>query len=181
MKINDGCVIWIMGLAGSGKSTIGKELYKEIKKLIPNVIYLDGDELRDILGFYGYDKQSRIEIAIKRSKIANFLSKQGIVVIVTTISLFNEIYEFNRKTIKNYIEVYIKCSINELIKRDQKGLYSAKNNGKINNIVGIDINPDKPNPMIEIDNTEKKYANYKAKIILKSKIISSNNNFIKSF
>lgn len=150
--INNGYVIWIMGLAGSGKTTIGKHLYNEIKKTIPNVVYLDGDELRDILGFHGYDKQSRIDMAIKRSKIANFLSKQGMIVIVTTISMFKEIYEFNRKNINNYNEIYIKCCMNELIKRNQKGLYG----GGFSNVVGVDIEIDEPNADITLTNINHK-------------------------
>ena len=147
---NNGYIIWIMGLAGSGKTTIGKNLYNEIKKNIPNVVYLDGDELRDIIGFHEYDKQSRIDVAIKRSKIANFLSNQGIIVIVTTISMFKEVYEFNRSNIDNYIEVYIECSMDELIKRNQKGLYSSGSS----NVVGIDIDIDIPNCDIKLINTK---------------------------
>ena len=70
-------------------------------------MYLDGDELRDLLGAYGYDKQGRIEVALKRSAFAHFLSSQGLVVVVTTISLFDEVYAYNRKTLQNYLEIYV--------------------------------------------------------------------------
>ena len=83
VKNGKGLVLWLCGLAGSGKSTIGKALYEKIKQEIPNVVYLDGDELRDLLGAYGYDKQGRIEVALKRSAFAHFLSSQGLVVVVT--------------------------------------------------------------------------------------------------
>lgn len=62
-------------------------------------------------------------LAIKRSKFAKFLNDQGMIVIIITISMFDEIYTFNRQNFKNYFEVYIKCDIQELIKRDQKSLY----------------------------------------------------------
>lgn len=118
----NGGVIWITGLAGSGKSYIAEALYKKLKEKYNNIIYLDGDELRDLLEHYGYDKQSRIDMSIKRSKFAHFLSSQNMLVIVSAISMWNEIYEHNKKTLKNYFEIYIKCDFEELKKRDKKKL-----------------------------------------------------------
>ncbi|WP_139470629.1 adenylyl-sulfate kinase [Campylobacter armoricus] len=146
-------VIWLTGLAGSGKSTIGKALYEKIKQKYKNIIYLDGDELRDLLGYYGYDKQSRIDMALKRSQFAKFLNDQDMIVVVTTISMFNEVYEYNRQNLKNYFEIYIKCSMEELIKRDQKGLYTKALNDKIKEVVGIDIKFDEPKAHFVLDNT----------------------------
>lgn len=93
-------IIWLNRLTGSGKSTIGKALYEKIKEKNKNIIYLDGDELRDLLGYYGYDKKGRIDIALKRAKFAKFLNEQGMIVVVTTISMFNEIYRYNRENFK---------------------------------------------------------------------------------
>ncbi|MBT0830526.1 adenylyl-sulfate kinase, partial [Campylobacter lari] len=80
-------VIWLTGLAGSGKSIIGKALYEKLKNEHKNIVYLDGDELRDLLGHYGYDKQGRIDVALKRSQFSKFLNNQGMIVVVTTISM----------------------------------------------------------------------------------------------
>ena len=149
-----GLVIWLCGLAGSGKSTIGKALYESLRGEIPNLVYLDGDEFRDLLGHYDYDKQSRIECALKRADFAHFLSAQGLVVVVTTISLFREIYNYNRKRLQNYLEVYVECPLEELKKRDQKGLYSGALSGVIQNVVGVDIAFDEPRADIVIHNGE---------------------------
>ena len=150
--MGSGLVIWISGLAGSGKSTISRELYNIIKQEIPNVVYLDGDGFREIFSINKFDKDSRIEVAYNRANLCNLLSQQGIVVIASTISLFNEVYEHNRNIFKNHLEVYIQCSMEELIKRDQKGLYTGAIEGKIKDVVGIDIKYDTPNPNIIIDN-----------------------------
>ncbi|EFC33296.1 TPA: adenylyl-sulfate kinase [Campylobacter jejuni] len=151
--LKNGGVIWITGLAGSGKSYIAEALCKKLKEKYNNIIYLDGDELRDLLGYYGYDKQSRIEMSIKRSKFAHFLSSQNMLVIVSTISMWNEIYEYNKKTLKNYFEIYIKCDFEELKRRDKKNLYSKTLKGEISNVVGIDIAFDEPKSNLIIDNT----------------------------
>ena len=152
VKDGKGLVIWLCGLAGSGKSTIGFGVYEELKKKNPNIVYLDGDELRDLLGHYDYDRNGRIEVALKRSKFAHFLSEQGLIVVVTTISMFKEIYAYNRKTLENYLEVYIQCDLEELKKRDQKCLYSAALKGQIKNVVGVDLSFDEPNAELVIEN-----------------------------
>lgn len=159
-------VIWLTGLAGSGKSTIGRTLYENLKNTYNNIVYLDGDELRDLLGHYGYDKQGRIDMAIKRSQFAKFLNDQGMIVIVTTISMFDEIYKYNRENLKNYFEIYIKCDMQELIKRDQKRLYTKALNGEIKNVVGIDIKYDEPKAHLMLDNSMQENLDGKVKFII---------------
>ncbi|TLD81379.1 adenylyl-sulfate kinase [Helicobacter sp. MIT 11-5569] len=166
VKNGNGLVLWLCGLAGSGKSTIGKALYEAIKNEIPNIVYLDGDELRDLLGHFEYDKQGRIEVALKRSKFAHFLSSQGLVVVVTTISLFDEIYTYNRKTLQHYLEIYVECSMEELQRRDQKGLYSGAIEGRIQNVVGVDIPYIKPNADIILQNSTQNGLEQKVQDIL---------------
>ena len=148
-----GLVVWLTGLAGSGKSTIAKELYIRLRDAGFNVVYLDGDELRDVLGAYSYDKQGRISVAKKRADMARLLSRQGIITIVSTISMFDEIYQYNREQLPNYLEVYIACAYEELIRRDQKQLYSKALKGELPNVVGVDIDYDEPSAHLHIDNT----------------------------
>ena len=148
-----GLVVWLTGLAGSGKSTIAKELYIRLRDAGLSVVYLDGDELRDVLGAYSYDKQGRISVAKKRADMARLLSRQGIITIVSTISMFDEIYQYNREQLPNYLEVYIACAYEELIRRDQKQLYSKALKGELPNVVGVDIDYDEPSAHLHIDNT----------------------------
>lgn len=138
-----------MGLAGSGKSTLGRALYNDLKsKGIKNLVYLDGDEFREIIGEFGYDKDSRIAIAKKRTMLCQVLSSQGLIVIASSISMFQENYEFNRKNIEHYFEVYVKCSMDELKRRNQKGLYS----GEVKEVVGLDIAIDEPSADLILEN-----------------------------
>lgn len=148
-----GLVLWLTGLAGSGKSSIGRELYTQMKQEYAHVVYLDGDELRELLGVYSYDRQGRIAVAKKRSNFARFLSQQGIITIVTTISMFSEIYRYNRARLENYLEVYIHCEWEELLRRDQKSLYSRARSGALADVVGVDIAYDVPSAHLQIDNS----------------------------
>lgn len=160
-----GAVIWLCGLAGSGKSTLARALNERLRAKFDNVIYLDGDESREIFGHFSYDKNGRIDMAIKRSKLANFLSKQGQIVIVSTISLFNEVYEFNRANLQNYFEVFVECEFDELKRRDQKGLYTKALSGEIANVVGVDIAYDAPCPNLVLENSKAVDLEQKAQVL----------------
>lgn len=148
-------VLWLNGLSGSGKTTLCKALYDELKPKIANLVYIDGDEFREILSqTQKYDKISRIEVAKKKAILCKVLSKQNISVICSAISMFNENYKFNQANIPNLIQVYVKCDFDELLKRDQKGLYSGAMNGQIKEVVGVDIKFDEPNADIVIENSK---------------------------
>lgn len=153
-----------MGLAGSGKSTIARKVYAELIKEHQNIIYLDGDELREIFGHYGYERDDRIDMALKRAKLADFLARGRMLVIVSTISLFKEVYLYNRIHTKNYYEIYIKCDKSELQRRNQKGLYS----GEIKNVVGMDIPYDEPNPNLTLNNNMPSDIHQNVAIILQN-------------
>jgi len=161
-------LIWITGLSGSGKTTIGKEVYKKFKEVNKNVVFLDGDSFRKILGNdLGHTLEDRFKNAMRIHRMCKFLISQDINVICATIALYKEIHELNRKEIKEYFEIFIECDIDELIKRDQKGLYSKALRGEIKNVVGIDLPYDKPkNADLIIDNTKKDNLELKVKLIL---------------
>ncbi len=151
-----GRVYWITGLAGSGKTTIGRALYKRLKEMGRHVIFLDGDEMRMVLdNTIGYSIYERKDMGMKYAKLCKIFSEQGLDVVCTTISLYKEVHDFNRRNIKDYREILIECDIDELIRRDKDGLYSRMARGHISNVVGIDLPYDKPeNPDLVIDNTE---------------------------
>lgn len=149
-----GKVYWITGLSGAGKTTIGTEFYKILSEEKDNVIFLDGDELREAFGKdLGYSKEERLKCAMRYSRICKLLSSQGIDVIICTISMFNEVREWNRLNMPNYLEIYIKVPISVLKLRDQKGLYSGIGKGNSDFVVGVNLDLDFPTtPDIVIEN-----------------------------
>lgn len=162
-------LIWITGLSGSGKTTIGKEVYKKIKEKSINTIFLDGDSFREVLGGdLGYTQKDRFENAKRIHRMCLFLVSQEINVVCATMSLFKEIHSLNRDKIEDYTEIFIECKIEELIKRDQKGLYSKALQGNIDNIIGINGLFDKPiNCELTIDNSKQNNLDKKVKKVLK--------------
>lgn len=161
-------LIWITGLSGSGKTTIGKKVYKELKKEHSNTVFLDGDSFRDILGNdLGHDPADRLTNAMRIARMCRFLTEQNINVICSTMSLYKEVHEFNRLNIKNYHEIYIDVPINKLVERDSKGLYAKALKGDIKNVVGVDLSYDKPqNCDLIIDNSTENKLDEKTRIIM---------------
>lgn len=147
-------VIWITGLSGAGKTTIGKALYTQLKKGHDNIVLLDGDELRIIFGNrFGYTYKERQQAARQYSDLCKMLSLQGISVICCAIAMNKYIRKWNYENIQNYNEIFINTPMEILEARDKKNLYSGAKKGSIINVVGIDIPADVPeNPEIEIIN-----------------------------
>ena len=149
-----GTVYWITGLSGAGKTTIGVLLYNLIKEHKDNIIFLDGDILREVYQMTNYGVEARKELALQYSRLCQMLMKQGMDVIICTIAMFDEIRDWNREHLTNYKEIYLKVTIEELIRRDQKQLYSRALRKEISNVMGVDIGFEVPKaPDLEIDNS----------------------------
>lgn len=120
-----GKLIWITGLPASGKTTIAETLYKRIKKRQPNIVHLDGDHMRSIWGIWNEkDPERRRKMAMSYAKQCNLLTNQGIWVIMSTVSLFHEVHDYNRKNNPNYYEILIKTEQTLLDKRKKENCLS---------------------------------------------------------
>jgi adenylylsulfate kinase-like enzyme len=156
---------FITGLSGAGKTTIGKALVAELNaRGQNNVIFLDGDQIRWAFGeMFGYSNDDRKKLALSYPRICKLLTDQGFSVVFSTISMFNEVREWNRKTIENYLEIYLKVPLSILKERNQKGLYSTDTE----NLMGVSAEPELPqNPDIVIENDGRFSVEECVKIIL---------------
>ena len=154
-----GAVIWITGLSGAGKSTCGRELKRRMNSAGKKVLMLDGDDMRDalapLIGNGDYSRAERLRLAFCYCRFARMLATQGQTVIVATISMFSEIYEWNRANQPGYLEVFIDTNIDELKRRDSKGLYQNFQSGKLSQITGLDLLPERPkNPNLVFAGSE---------------------------
>ena len=150
-----GRVYWITGLSGAGKTTVGMALYKRIGESKRNVVILDGDKLRDAYGgAFGYTQEERRKGALCNAKLSHMLAEQGIDVICCTISMYDSVRGWNRENNEKYTEIYLKVTMETLVKRDKKGLYSSK----ADNVVGVNQSmeePKHPDVLINNDGQEK--------------------------
>ncbi|MFW5795046.1 MAG: adenylyl-sulfate kinase [Bacillota bacterium] len=137
--MDEAFTIWLTGLSGSGKTTLSKKINQYLLERNYKVQLLDGDILRDeIGGMFGYTRSERIKAASVYRLLAKTLNDNGINAIVASIAPYKSIRNSNRNNLEKYFEIYIKCSIEECVKRDVKGLYKRVFNGKEKNVVGID-------------------------------------------
>ena len=145
----NGFVVWLTGLPGSGKTTIARELGPKLVALGFPVEILDGDEIRQNLSKgLGFSREDR-ETHLKRSVyVAKLLSRNRVAVIAAFISPYRNIREYARKETTNFLEVFVKCSVETCARRDPKGLYKKASSGQIKDLTGpqdlyeAPLNPD---------------------------------------
>ena len=146
-------VLWMTGLPCSGKTTIARKLQESI----PNLAILDGDELREWLSPKDFSKEGRDEHNRKVAHLAKLLLKHNVPVSVSLISPYKENRGSARDIIggENFVETYVKCSLDICEDRDVKGMYKKARNNEIKSFTGIDDPydvPENPELVIETEN-----------------------------
>jgi adenylylsulfate kinase-like enzyme len=132
-----GPVIWITGLSAAGKSTVANELSGRLRAEGVPVVLLDGNEMREALGVVGaFDSGSRRRLGLTYGRLCKMLSRQGHTVICATISLYHEVHAWNRRNIARYFEVLLDAPLDELARRDFRGIYRGDRAG---DVVGLGL------------------------------------------
>ncbi len=141
LVVNGSMVIWLTGLAGSGKTTVGRPPVRAVEA--PNTVLVDGDDIRRILGRdeedRDYTPEGRRHVAERIHEICAWLDRQDINVICCTMSFFSDVHERNRRILSRYFEVYISVPMDILCRRDTKNLYAPAMRGEIRNVIGVDL------------------------------------------
>ena len=157
MDKQKGLVIWFTGLPCSGKTTLSKEIEKYFQEKKLPIQRLDGDVVRETiskdLGFSEEDRNKNIE---RMSYLAQMLADNGVNVVSAFVSPYREMRDFAREICPNFIEVYVKCSIEKCKERDVKGMYAKAEKGEIKDFTGVQDPFENPcNPEIIIDTENK--------------------------
>ena len=153
-------VIWIIGLSGSGKTSLAKNLFKNMRE---KKIMVDGDMVRKYITYkLKYSIKDREKNSQLISDLCKFLEKQGFLVICSILSIFTEHQKINRKKFEDYFQIFIHSEISNLKNRNINKIYSKKN------VVGKNIKFPKPykNDLI-IGNDFRPYSQKKINQIIK--------------
>jgi len=155
-----GATLWLTGLSGSGKSTIGVALERELTRRGCLAYRLDGDNVRHglnaNLGFSGDDRAENIR---RVGEVAKLFCDAGVI----TISSFISPYREDRARVRSihedsglvFLEVFINTPIEVCESRDPKGLYKKARAGEITGFTGIDDPYEAPgDPEVEIRTDE---------------------------
>ncbi|MCQ6264168.1 adenylyl-sulfate kinase [Fictibacillus sp. WQ 8-8] len=148
-------VIWLTGLSGSGKSTLANEVAKELfRRQVKNYV-LDGDNIRhglnNDLGFSDEDRKENIR---RIGEVSKLFVDSGTVVLTAFISPFKEDRDQARQILGSdeFLEIFVKCPLEECENRDPKGLYQKARKGEIKAFTGIDSPYEEPeSPEFTVD------------------------------
>lgn len=167
MENKKGCVIWLTGLPGAGKTTIANILKEMLVSKGRRVEVLDGDEVRSSLSpDLGFSKQDRELHAKRVAYVGRLLSRNGVITIVALISPYRSSREYARNLVGDFVEIWVKCSIETCQKRDPKGLYKKAARGKVTNLTGVQDPYEPPlHPDLILD-TEQKSPSECAEIVM---------------
>jgi len=165
-------VVWLIGISGAGKTTLGRKLKEYYDQNNKRSFILDGDIVRE---FYnndlGYSKKERIA-NIKRIMLSAYVLEQNnIIPIVCNISPFESLREFARIKFSDYNEIYLEKDISVARKNDVKNVY--KSNLEKTSIVGIDMEFERPlksNLIIPVDNEDEEESFLKLVNYLENKL-----------
>ena len=135
---HDGLTLWLTGLSGAGKSTIAERVAAELRRRGRRVEVLDGDAIRENLSKgLGFSKEDRDTNIRRIGFVAELLARNGVVVVVAAISPYRAVRDEVRARIDRFVEVHVHCSLDELVRRDVKGLYRRAIAGEIPHFTGV--------------------------------------------
>jgi adenylylsulfate kinase len=133
-------VIWMTGLSGAGKTTLATGLEKALFKMGFLTKILDGDQLRSgINANLGFTDEDRLENIRRVAEISRLFVESGVICINSFISPTALVRQTARQIIgsSDFIEIYLKASLEVCEQRDPKGLYKSARKGEILNFTGI--------------------------------------------
>jgi len=162
-----GFTLWFTGLSGAGKSTLAAAVRAELRGRGIPVEVLDGDEVRQNLSRgLGFSREDR-DINIRRiGYVAKLLTRNGVAVITAAISPYRAIRDEVRESIGAFLEVYVKASLDECIRRDTKGLYARALAGELPQFTGVSDPYEEPlSPELVIDTEREEVAESATRVI----------------
>ncbi|QDU16756.1 putative adenylyl-sulfate kinase [Gimesia maris] len=142
-----GAVLWFTGLSGSGKSTIANTVDHKLFEMGKHTFVLDGDNIRMGLNKnLGFSPEDRTENIRRIGEVSKLYTDAGILVMTAFISPYREDRDQVREIMGDgeFIEVYVKASLETCEGRDPKGLYKKARAGEIKGFTGIDAPYEEP-------------------------------------
>lgn len=133
-----GFTVWLTGLSGAGKRTLGAQLERELRRRGLRVEVLVGSEFRRNLSLgLGFSRADRAANVRRIGYVAKLLTRNGVAVVTTSTSPEREVRDECRRMIGAFVEVYVECPLEICETRDRDGLYERARRGEIDGVVGV--------------------------------------------
>lgn len=134
-----GLTVWLTGLSSAGKTTISRAIYENLWSRGLRVEWLDGDVVRRRLSKdLGYSKEHRDENVRRIGFVAELLTRNGVIVLVSAISPYRAARDEVREAIGSFLEVYVSAPVEVCAKRDVNGIYLMERTGQLHHVTGVD-------------------------------------------
>jgi bifunctional enzyme CysN/CysC len=134
-----GLTVWFTGLSSAGKSSISQAVHEKLWAMEYKVELLDGDVIRQHLNRgLGFTKEDRDENVRRMGFVAELLTRNGVIALVSAISPYRSIRDEIRRKIGNFLEVYVHASLETCEQRDLKGVYRRARAGEMHGVTGVD-------------------------------------------
>ena len=165
--MSKGVTVWFTGLPCSGKTTVADRVAEILKEKSRKVERLDGDTVRKgLTSDLGFSKRDRDENIKRVTFVAKLLTRNDVIVLATFVSPYRERRRLTREEIGSFMEVYVRCSLEECMKRDVKGMYKKAMAGEIKDFTGVDDPYEEPlSPELVLD-TDKETVEKSAEKVL---------------
>jgi adenylylsulfate kinase len=162
-----GFTLWLTGLSGAGKSTLATAVADELRRGGVRVETLDGDEVRQSLSKgLGFSREDRDTNIRRIGYVAKLLTRNGVAVISAAISPYRAVRDEVRREIGAFVEVHVKASLEECVRRDTKGLYARALAGEIAQFTGVSDPYEEPlAPELVVDTEREDVATSAARVI----------------
>jgi adenylylsulfate kinase len=154
-------VLWFTGLPASGKKAVADRVHALLKTDGLRVERLDSQDVRPLFPETGFAPEEVGQHVKRSAHLCAMLEKNGIIVIASFVSPYRDSRQFARQVANNFIEVYMRSSVESCEKRDHKGHYAKARRGEYRNFPGIDVSyevPEAADIVIDIDSANVEHA-----------------------
>ena len=149
-------VVWLIGLSGAGKTTVGRALLARWRQTAANTVMVDGDAVRALFASVGQEAShgmaGRRTNAERTIALCEWLDSQGMNVICCQLSIFEELRQAHRQRVSGYCEVWLNIPLTVAVDRDTKRIYARALAGEMQEVVGVDIpfpTPQRPDLVLD--------------------------------
>ena len=142
---SEGLTIWFTGLSGSGKSTLATLLRDQLVGLGHHCELLDSGRIRQVLNrSLGFSREEIDQAMMRIAYECKLLNRNGVIVVVAAVSPYRDVRDRIRGDIGRFIEVYCRCPMEVLLKRDEKDLFGRAERGEIQHVAGLNAPYEEP-------------------------------------